>query len=215
MFRLINRLRFLYLFILLISFCFFKGINTQLQLTAHADIIFALLITSSILIIGHAERLLISLLFILAAVIILFYFLNLYCEPLTISAMRLLFIITYFIVMTYLCLYFTLQDKTISITTLFGSLSAYLLIGFIFAHIYLLIELLSPLSFSNFDIKDEARSIYFSFITLTTVGYGDINPLKPIAQTFSWFESFIGQGYLAILIGQLVGRYTATQLKQI
>lgn len=75
--------------------------------------------------------------------------------------------------------------------------------------IFLLLELLSPTSFSGLITKHESQAIYFSFITLTTVGYGEIVPLKPIAQTITWIESLIGQFYLAVIIGQMVGRFVA------
>jgi len=50
---------------------------------------------------------------------------------------------------------------------------------------------------------------YFSFVTLTTLGYGDIAPVSIIAKTACWMEAVIGQAYLTILIAQLVGHYIA------
>ncbi len=56
------------------------------------------------------------------------------------------------------------------------------------------------------------RSIYYSFITLTTVGFGDVVAKSPVMQTLSWMESFTGQAYMAIFISQLVGRYVAEHM---
>jgi len=47
--------------------------------------------------------------------------------------------------------------------------------------------------------------IYFSFVTLTTLGFGDITPLDPIARALVYTEAIVGQLYIAILIGTLVG----------
>ncbi|KTD43135.1 ion channel [Legionella parisiensis] len=98
---------------------------------------------------------------------------------------RTILVIIYLIMLNYFCLYITLKDQTINLTTLFGSISGYLFIGLTFAYIYLLLELLSPASFSGLIIKHVSQAIYYSFITLTTVGYGEIVPLKPIAQMFT------------------------------
>ncbi len=91
-----------------------------------------------------------------------------------------------------------------------GAVAGYLLLSVIFSLIYTLIEYLSPRSFqfatpsqvaSNFMAQD---FIYFSTITLTTLGYGDITPLNPFARTAVMFEAFTGQLYPAILIARLV-----------
>lgn len=215
MFFLFHKYRFLCLFIILISFCLFKAINAQLGYFEQISIIFSVLILSNLFIIGQKENLLVSSVSTLIILMIALYLLSLYYDKLVIDYLRLSIVIGFLILMTYLCLYYTAQDKTISITTLFGSICAYLFIGLVFAYIYLLIELLSPSSFSGLEKGNEAKGIYFSFITLTTVGFGEIVPLKPIAQTITWLESFCGQIYLAVIIGQMIGRYVAEQQKKI
>lgn len=212
MVKLISRYRFLALFIILIAFCLFKAVCAELGWTDRTDIVFGLLTASSLLIIGQNKHVL----FFIATLVLLkitLLILQYYFNETAVSVIRLFTVVIFLTLMTYFCLCFTLQDQTISVTTLFGSLSAYLFIGFIFAYIYLLIELVNPSSFAGLQKQDEIQAIYFSFITLTTVGFGEIIPLKPIAQTFVWLESFTGQSYLAIIIGQLISRYVAVQLK--
>lgn len=209
MFYLINKLRFMLLFFLLILFCLFKAITAQFYWTDPPEIIFAVLIGSCLLVIGHKEKLLLILVAALIVIQIVFLGLHYCCSKQLIYVLRTILVIIYLIVQNYFCLYVTLKDQTISPITLFGSLSGYLFIGLTFAYIFLLVELLSPTSFSGLITKHESQAIYFSFITLTTVGYGEIVPLKPIAQTFTWFESLIGQFYLAVIIGQMVGRFVA------
>jgi len=57
--------------------------------------------------------------------------------------------------------------------------------------------------------KDPATLVYFSFVTLSTVGYGDITPLSPPARSFAFMEAIIGQIYLAVLVARLVGLHIA------
>ncbi|WP_182392602.1 potassium channel family protein [Legionella sp. PC997] len=71
----------------------------------------------------------------------------------------------------------------------------------------MLIYELVPQSISGLEPHAETRAIYYSFITLTTVGFGDVVATGPIMQCLSWMEAFCGQAYLAIFISQLVGRY--------
>ncbi len=197
------------LFMLLIVFCLFKAIATQFLWWDLHEIVFALLIGSCLLIIGHRENLVILLLTSIILLQIVLFVLQFCCSEQLINALRILAVIAYLVILNYFCLYFTLQDKTISITTLFGSIAGYLFIGLIFAYVYLFLELLIPTSFSGLTTEHESQAVYFSMITLTTVGYGDVVPLKPISQTLAWIESLIGQFYLAVLIGQMVGRYVA------
>jgi voltage-gated potassium channel len=56
--------------------------------------------------------------------------------------------------------------------------------------------------------------LYFSFITMMTVGYGDIVPLTPIARNLAVLEAFVGQLYLAIFVGRLVGMHLSASKEQ-
>lgn len=122
---------------------------------------------------------------------------------------------------TILILRDILQDTSVSADQLCGAMSAYLLMGVIWAVLYSMIEYNQPHSFSAlatenpFEIRDGSGSkafstlVYYSFVTLTTLGYGDITPVAPVARTFSWLEAVLGQLYLAVLIGRLVGLHIA------
>ena len=193
---------------------FFKAVNAQLGWFKRIDIVFAVFIASSLLIIGHKNKLLSFLMVLFVFIYFIFLILQAYYNSAVVESLKLLFVVFFFILMTYFCLFFTLQDKTISLTTIFGSLSTYMFIGFVFTYIYLFIEAVSPMSFTGLQAQEESKAIYFSFITLTTVGFGEIVPLKPIVQTLTWMESFTGQSYLAVIIGQLVGRYVADHMQE-
>jgi Ion channel len=87
-----------------------------------------------------------------------------------------------------------------------GAIAVYLLFGVGWAHAYHLTGLLHPGSFNEppGEIPSVLDWAYFSFITLTTVGYGDITPVKPIARTLAMGEALTGQLYLAVLVARLV-----------
>jgi voltage-gated potassium channel Kch len=89
-----------------------------------------------------------------------------------------------------------------------GAVAAYLLLSLIFAIAYSLVDALNPCSFQLSTDHPEGNNrtlfYYFSVITLTTTGYGDIIAVNPVARTLVMMEAFIGQLYPAILIARLV-----------
>jgi hypothetical protein len=88
----------------------------------------------------------------------------------------------------------------------FGAVVLYLLLGVLWAVAYQLVERLSPGAFTGHtDAGDElAEWAYFSFVTLTTVGYGDITPVALAARSLSILEALVGQLYPAVIIARLV-----------
>ncbi len=94
-----------------------------------------------------------------------------------------------------------------------GLITIYLLIGFIWANMYFLFYHLDPSSFNfSFPVRSEENTmfnfIYFSFVTLTTLGLGDILPMHPMIRSFVILEAILGPLYLAILIGRLISKQT-------
>lgn len=87
-----------------------------------------------------------------------------------------------------------------------GAIAGYLLLSVIFSLIYSFIYLLNPNSFNFAASPGIIRQdfFYFSVVSLTTLGFGDITPVSPVARTFVMFEAFTGQLYPAILIARLV-----------
>ena len=93
---------------------------------------------------------------------------------------------------------------------LWGAAAAYLMIGILWCFLYALVELEQKQTFlvrgdpANLELTD---LLYFSFSTLTTIGFGDIVPLSHSAQVAAIFEGIVGTLFLAILIAKLVGVY--------
>jgi len=82
---------------------------------------------------------------------------------------------------------------------------------------YNLIDLLQPGSFNvpdHFTRSKGSFHIYYSFITLTTVGYGDITPISGMARSLSMLEGIIGQSYMAVLVARLVGMQVALSMNK-
>ena len=89
-----------------------------------------------------------------------------------------------------------------------GALAIYLLWGLMWTHGYSILGHLQPGSFSYPDILaklDFASFNYFSFVTMTTLGYGDISPVSPPARAMAITQAITGQVYLAVLVARLVG----------
>ena len=105
-----------------------------------------------------------------------------------------------------------LRSHTVTRDLILGAVNVYLMIGVGFAFIYGLIELLQPGSFTGLEelVSTPDRMLYFlyfSFITMSTLGYGDISPLTPHGMTATYIEAIFGQLYLAILVARLVAIY--------
>jgi hypothetical protein len=84
------------------------------------------------------------------------------------------------------------------------------------SQIYVLLETLQPgqFAFSMDDGQSMAALFrYFSLVTITTVGYGDITPLGPGARAFANLEAVVGQLYLVILVAWLVGMHVSIKSK--
>jgi hypothetical protein len=99
----------------------------------------------------------------------------------------------------------------INANRLVGAICVYLMLGVIWALAYSLVELATPGSFSGVaagqDAGWDSEWLYFSFVTLTTLGYGDILPLSELARALAYMEAVTGQFYVAILVAGLVSAY--------
>ncbi len=99
----------------------------------------------------------------------------------------------------------------VSMNRVIGAVNLYLLMGVLWAILYAISERLLPGSFSGLSEQLEkgwsSDWLYFSFVTMTTLGYGDITPVSATSRTLAHMQAVFGQFYLAILVAGLVGAY--------
>lgn len=111
------------------------------------------------------------------------------------------------------------RPMVVTIDTISASLCAYLLLAMVWAYLYALVDLFVPGSFA-YSLDDSFRmtmgdghavyAAYFSYVTITTLGYGDILPVTPPAMALATLEAFVGQMYIAILVARLVAVYSSS-----
>jgi voltage-gated potassium channel Kch len=95
------------------------------------------------------------------------------------------------------------RHRTVNLQTVMGAISAYALFAFVMASVYGGIDLLTDGVFLN-NAVEQGDFLYFSFVTLTTVGYGDITAASELAKRLAVVEAFLGQVFLITLVARLV-----------
>ena len=130
--------------------------------------------------------------------------------------------ITYFVI---LCLYLFIirlmlkhifQAKVITLNTIGFALCTYILIGTVWVLFYTPVAAMDPNAFTQpiLDDSDPIHTLtYFSYVTLTTLGYGDISPVSNLARNLAILEAMTGTLFLAVLISRLVGSYVSRSNK--
>lgn len=106
-----------------------------------------------------------------------------------------------------------IRSKTVDANSIVGAICIYLMLGLIWSLFYVLVNIYIPDSFSvqiNGSIfKQQQDFLYYSFVTLTTLGYGDITPIGATARALSTIEAIFGQFYMAILVAGLISIFIA------
>ena len=136
------------------------------------------------------------------------------------------FALSFFVFTAAIILSHVVRARRVTADTISAALCSYLLIGMVWAVLYTVMEFLHPGSFSlpprqqvsaNEDLLFKfqfSRFVYYSFVTLTSTGFGDITPRAAPARAFSMLEAIIGQFYIAVLISRLVGLYIVHSLEE-
>lgn len=104
----------------------------------------------------------------------------------------------------------------ISANRLFGALCVYLMLGVLWALMYSALGAIDPNAFSGALLPGRSGEwtvewLYYSFVTLTTLGYGDILPVSATARALAYSEAVIGVFYMAVLVAALVGSYASAR----
>jgi voltage-gated potassium channel Kch len=114
-------------------------------------------------------------------------------------------------------LIFLFSEEEVTRQTISAAVVVYLLIALMWTFIYRLIENLYPASFAVAHSRlEDAENIYlyFSLVTITTLGYGDITPIGSQALSLAVLEAITGQIYLVVVVAWFVGLYVSRKSKQ-
>ncbi len=113
-------------------------------------------------------------------------------------------------------LVFALKSEEVNREVIYAAILLYLLAALLWAFVYTFLELIEPASF-NIDLNQSQDYMlvfqYFSFVTITTLGYGDISPVTEVARAFAILEAVVGQLYLVVVVAWLVGMYVSKKSK--
>jgi len=140
------------------------------------------------------------------------YFVNIAVMQLAGSCFGILF----FAFMVIALLSFVFEQCEITLDVIYGAIVVYLLIAVMWAFIFKVIEGLQPGSFNiTQGLGEETQLfIYYSFVTITTLGYGDVTPVTDVAKSFSFLDAVVGQIYLVVLVARLVGIHIAQSMER-
>jgi hypothetical protein len=110
-----------------------------------------------------------------------------------------------------------LFSGNVDANTIIGALAVYLLLGLIWATLYLMSLEFFPDSFNGLAREDWSdnfsNAVYFSFVTMTSLGYGDISPALPVTRALAYLQAITGAFYMAIVVASLIGARTTSPQK--
>jgi len=136
-------------------------------------------------------------------------------ETLLLQYLALTAVLVFFFLSCVIAVYDVLFGGVIDINRLVGAACIYLLSGSMWGIVYFLLSVVSPGSFVGITGETWSEQLneftYHSFVTLTTLGYGDITPAAPVARTLNYLEAVLGQLYLTVLVASLVGIHIANR----
>ena len=138
-----------------------------------------------------------------------------FTEIMLLQYLALTAVLIFFFLSCCISVYDVLFGGTIDINRLVGAGCIYLLSGSIWGIVYFLLSVVAPTSFSGIVGETWSEQLneltYHSFVTLTTLGYGDVTPVEPVARTLCYLEAVLGQLYLTVLVAALVGMHIANR----
>ncbi len=112
--------------------------------------------------------------------------------------------IAFFLVVMGHILKEVLTNDRLDIDHVLGAITVYLLAGVIFGLLFMVMDQVDPTSFTGNHSLENPSLMYFSLVTLSTLGYGDIVPVTPLARNLAALEALFGQVYLGVFVASLV-----------
>jgi hypothetical protein len=139
-----------------------------------------------------------------------------FVEIRTVSLLTRIFGALYFAFASVSILRIIVKSEKITRETIFAAIVAYLLIALMWAFLYMILERVSPGSFSFPETGSWGQTMrfeYLSFVTITTLGFGDITPVTDKASALVIIEAVVGQIYLVVLVAWLVGMHVSRRAR--
>ena len=156
---------------------------------------------------GNRSRFVVNIIFLLAVVLLVAV--GTILDRAGFSYAHLFLMLCFFVWATWLVAHQVLFTGAIDGNKIVGAICIYLLLGLIWAMLYLFIAEAVPGAFNGLHqapwLENFAAAIYFSFVTITTLGFGDISPVLPLARFLVFMEAIVGVFYMAILVASLIG----------
>ena len=199
--------RFLFLFISIVLMMALRPLmGGIIRLAILTDILFTAILISGLWAVSQKKGVFLTALFMAIPALVLGWVTDLVELPF-LRVLNRFFLAIFLAVMLVSLLSHIRRAKEVTADLIMGAASSYFLVGFLWGFIYFFIETFSPGSFrlEGSPADMESQLIYYSFVTLATVGYGDITATSMIARSYSVLEAVIGQLYLAVLVARLVG----------
>jgi hypothetical protein len=211
--------KFLFLLISLLLLFFFYPFFQKIPIGVRVlDIVFLVILLSGMYALSKNRNI-----FIICVILALAGFgatvLNYTLKTVYLQYMAVLTYGAFFTLLAAVILSYIIREKRVTSDTIYGSICGYLLLGIVWTMLFSIVEVIEPGSFLSggkplIDYQGDTVNrqifssfIYYSFVTLTTLGYGDITPVSPPARALSSLEAVTGQLYIAVLIARLVGMH--------
>ena len=176
---------------------------------------------AAIIVISNTRKHLIIGMILMAPTLILIWGIKIYRVE-ALEFISLIGSVAFFCYITWFILVDILRAKMVTLDTIAAGISVYLFFGNICGFIYAIIGRVDPSAFTipaatasylGDNLSDLSSAMYFSFVTLTTLGYGDITPINDFARSLAFLEAATGQIYLTVLIASLVGVHISNSPK--
>jgi len=192
----------------LAAFLFLPSLLGQTHSEILGDILFVLLIMTSLFLISTKSKIVRAFTLAIGIIGIGAEMLHYFVKPLSdnYQVIFMLVIFVYFITLFSELIDQIFKSKLITLNVVLGAFTGYIMIGIIGFFVFRIIFLLNPESFAL--PEDSTRDlIYFTFITMTTIGYGDISPITDAAKNFAIILGLVGQFYNSVIIAIIIGKF--------
>lgn len=206
-----NENNFLYLFAALVLLLFSTALLPLVQTPWLNDIIEAILFLVFLLGVHSLKNdrsWMWAVYFMVFVMAVLFMMRTMFADKAITQYLNLAILLFFFIGSFSLSVKQIVMSREVDQNMIVGSIVLYLLLGLIWTVLYLLLLSIYPDAFNGIDPlswqKDFSRVAYYSFVTLTTLGYGDISPRNSVAEFFVYSEAIVGVFYMAIIVSSLV-----------